>query len=82
VGYGLSVTPQNRRKDEVSAGHASRSSDLLHVEASRTTVFQSGIKTSGGTARMMHVTSSRRLCQDQVENKQVDTTDCVGPYYS
>jgi hypothetical protein len=32
---------------EVGAGHASRSSGLLHVEASLTRVFQSGLKTSG-----------------------------------
>jgi hypothetical protein len=31
--FGLSVVPQNRRR-EVSAGHASRSSGLLRVEAS------------------------------------------------
>jgi hypothetical protein len=30
VGFGLSVTPQNRRR-EVGAGHASRSSSLLDV---------------------------------------------------
>jgi hypothetical protein len=29
--------------------HASRSSALLHVEASRARVFQSGVKTDGGT---------------------------------
>jgi hypothetical protein len=28
-------------------GHASRFSGLLHLEASRTKVFQSGLKTSG-----------------------------------
>jgi hypothetical protein len=42
----LSVAPQNRRR-EVSAGHASRSSGLLRVEASLTRVSQSGLKTSG-----------------------------------
>jgi hypothetical protein len=47
VGFGLSVTPQNRRR-EVSAGHTSRSSFLLHVEASLARVSQSGLKTSGG----------------------------------
>jgi hypothetical protein len=31
--FGLSVAPQNRRR-EVSVGHTSRSSGLLHVEAS------------------------------------------------
>jgi hypothetical protein len=33
AGFGLSVASQNRQT-EVSVGHASRSSDLLHVEAS------------------------------------------------
>jgi hypothetical protein len=35
AGFGLSVTPQNRRKDEDGVGHASRSSGLLRVEASQ-----------------------------------------------
>jgi hypothetical protein len=48
VGFGLSVAPQNRRR-EVGVGHASRSSDLFHVEASLARVFQSGLKTGGGT---------------------------------
>jgi hypothetical protein len=47
VGFGLSVAPQNRR-GEVGAGHASRSSGLLHVEASLARVSQSGLKTGGG----------------------------------
>jgi hypothetical protein len=45
--FGLSVAPQNRRR-EVSAGHALRYSSLLGVEASLARVFQSGLKTSGG----------------------------------
>jgi hypothetical protein len=40
----LSVAPQNRWR-EVGAGHTSRSSDLLDVEASLARVFQSGLKT-------------------------------------
>jgi hypothetical protein len=48
VGYGLSVAPQNRWR-EVDAGHASRSSGLLHVEGSLAKVSQSGLKTGGGT---------------------------------
>jgi hypothetical protein len=47
VGFGLSVAPQNRWR-EVSAGHASRSSGLLHVEASLARVSQSVLKTGGG----------------------------------
>jgi hypothetical protein len=41
------VALQNRRR-EVSAGHASRSSSLLHVDASLARIFQSGLKTNGG----------------------------------
>jgi hypothetical protein len=47
AGFDLSVAPQNRRKGD-GVGHASRSSDLLHVKASRARVFQSGLKTDGG----------------------------------
>jgi hypothetical protein len=45
---GLSVAPQNRRR-EVDVGHASRSSCLLRVEASLARVSQSGLKTGRGT---------------------------------
>jgi hypothetical protein len=48
VGFGLLVTPQNRRR-EVGVGHESRSSGLLIVEARLARVFQSGLKTGGGT---------------------------------
>jgi hypothetical protein len=37
-GFSLSVVPQNRRR-EVGARHASRSSGLLHLEASRDRVY-------------------------------------------
>jgi hypothetical protein len=47
AGFGLSVTPQNRLR-EVGAGHTSRSSGLLGVEASLARVSQSGLKTGGG----------------------------------
>jgi hypothetical protein len=56
-GYGLSVVPQNRREDEDGAGHALRSSGLLYLEASRARVSISSLKTSGGVAQMVHVTS-------------------------
>jgi hypothetical protein len=48
AGYGLLVAPQNRWEDEDGMGHASRSSGLLHVEASWVRVSQSGLKTSRG----------------------------------
>jgi hypothetical protein len=47
VGFGLSVAPQNRQR-EVGAGHTSRSSGLLRVEASLARISQSGLKTGGG----------------------------------
>jgi hypothetical protein len=47
AGFGLSVVPQNLRR-EVDAGHTSRSSSLLDVKASLTRVSQSGLKTGGG----------------------------------
>jgi hypothetical protein len=47
VGFGLSVASQNQRRD-VGAGHASRSSSLLGVEASLARVSQSDLKTGGG----------------------------------
>jgi hypothetical protein len=49
VGFGLSVAPQNRRK-EVDAGHTLRSSGLLHVKVSLARVSQSGLKIGGGAA--------------------------------
>jgi hypothetical protein len=63
VSFGLSVAPQNRRR-EVDAGNMSRYSDLLHVEAYLARVSQSGLKTDGevttGGARgtIMEVTSA------------------------
>jgi hypothetical protein len=42
--FSLSVAPQNRRR-EIGAGHASRSSNLLRVEASLARVSQFGLKT-------------------------------------
>jgi hypothetical protein len=45
--YGLSVAAQNRREGD-GVGHASRSSGLLRMEASRVRFFQSGLKTGGG----------------------------------
>jgi hypothetical protein len=44
----LSVVPQNRRR-EVDVEHTSRSSSLLGVEISLSRVFQSDLKTGGGT---------------------------------
>jgi hypothetical protein len=47
VRFGLSVVPQNRRR-EVSARHALRCSDLLRVKASMARVSQSVMKSGTG----------------------------------
>jgi hypothetical protein len=47
VSFDLSVTPQNRRRED-GAGHASRSDDLLHLKASHARVSQHELKTDGG----------------------------------
>jgi hypothetical protein len=47
VGFGLLVALQNQRR-EVGAGHVSRSSGLLRMEASLARASQSGLKTGGG----------------------------------
>jgi hypothetical protein len=47
VGFDLSVASQNRRR-EVDAGHALRSSGLLHVNASLIRVSQSSLNIDGG----------------------------------
>jgi hypothetical protein len=79
-GYGLSVAPQNRREDEDGAGHALRSSGLLCLEASRARVSISSLKTSGGVAQMVHVTSLRRLHGDEAEDGRVDMMSCIRPF--
>jgi hypothetical protein len=58
AGYGLSIALQNQRDDEDGTGHASRSSGLLHLKASRDRIFRSSIKTGGGAVRMVHMASS------------------------
>jgi hypothetical protein len=81
VGYCLSVAPQNRRKDEDSVGHMSRSSSLLHLKASQARIFQSSLKTGGGVARMVHAASSRRSCGDKAEDGRVDATGHIRLFY-
>jgi hypothetical protein len=81
VGYHLSVVPQNQWEDEDDVGHTSRSSGLLHLEASRARISQSDLKTSGGAAQMVHVASSRRLCGDESKDRRVDAMRCIRLFY-
>jgi hypothetical protein len=52
TGYDLPVAPQNQWEDEDGMGHASRSSGLLGLEASRARFFQSSLETGGGVGQM------------------------------
>jgi hypothetical protein len=81
VTYSLSVAPQNRLVDEDDVGHESRFSGLLRLEASRARISQSGFKTSGGVAQMVHVASSRRSRGVQAKGGWIDVTGCIGPFY-
>jgi hypothetical protein len=72
AGCGLSVAPQNRRENEDGAGHTSRSSGLLRLEASQTKVFQFDLKTGGGVTRILHVVLLRRLRQVEAEDTWFD----------
>jgi hypothetical protein len=81
VGYGLSVVPQNRQEDEDGAGHASRSSGLLRLEASLARVSQFSLKTGGGMAQMVYVASSQRSHGDEAEDGWVDAMGRIGLFY-
>jgi hypothetical protein len=63
----LSVAPQNRQEDEDGTGHPSGSSGLLRLEASRTKVSQSSLKTGGGATWMMHAASSWRSREEKLK---------------
>jgi hypothetical protein len=79
-GFGLSVAPQNRRRED-GAGNALRSAGLLRLKESRVRIFQSGLKTTEARWRVVHVAPLWRLRQDQVEDGHVDAMGCVGPCY-
>jgi hypothetical protein len=61
--------------------HASRSSGLLCLEASRVRVFQSGLNTGGGAARMVHMASSRRSHGVEAKDGRVDAMGCIRLFY-
>jgi hypothetical protein len=81
VGYSLLVVPQNQREDEDGVGYTSRSSDLLHVEASRARVSQSGLKTGGGATWMVHVASLQRSCGVEAKDGWIDVMGCIRLFY-
>jgi hypothetical protein len=61
AGFGLSVAPQNRWRED-GAGHASRSVGLLHLEASHARVSQSSLKTGRGKTAGWYTRHHRGGC--------------------
>jgi hypothetical protein len=59
-------------EDEDGAGHASKSSSFLRLEASWARISESGHKIGGGMTRMMDVASSRRSRGGEVEDERVN----------
>jgi hypothetical protein len=76
VGYNLSAAPQNRRVGD-NVRHASRSSGLLRVEASRDRISQFTSKLTDARRWVVHVASLQRSCEDQVEDGRIDITCCI-----
>jgi hypothetical protein len=62
-------------------GHTSRSSGLLHVEASQTRVSKFASKLAEARWRMVHVAPLWGSREDQVEDGRVDATGYIGPCY-
>jgi hypothetical protein len=62
-------------------GHTLRSSGLLHHEASRARVSQFASKLAEERWRVVHVASSRRLCEDEAEDGWVNAMGCIGLFY-
>jgi hypothetical protein len=58
-----------------------RSSGLLRLEASRARDSQSGLKTGGAVAQVVHVAPSWRLHGSEAEDEWVDAMGCVRPCY-
>jgi hypothetical protein len=54
----------------------SRSSDLLHLEASRARVSQSSLKTGGGTMQTVHVALLWRSCGSEAKDGRSDGVRC------
>jgi hypothetical protein len=81
VSYDLSVVPQNRWGDKEGVRHASRSSGLFHMEESRARISQSGLRTDGGTVRMVHVASSWWSRGDEAKDERVDAMGCIELFY-
>jgi hypothetical protein len=62
-------------------GPASRSSSLLHHEASRSRVSQFACKLAEERRRMVHMALSKRSCEDEAKDGRVDAMGCIRLFY-
>jgi hypothetical protein len=60
---------------------ASRSSGLLHLGGSWARVSQTNLKTGRGAVQIVHMASSWRSRGVEAEDRRVNATSCVGPFY-
>jgi hypothetical protein len=61
--------------------HALRSSGLRRLEASQARISQFTLKLTEEQRRVVHVASSWRSCEDEVEDRRVDAMGCIRPFY-
>jgi hypothetical protein len=62
-------------------GHASRSSSLLHLEASQARDSQFASNLAGERQRVVHIASSQRSREDEVKDGWVDAMSYIGLFY-
>jgi hypothetical protein len=79
--FGLSVVTQNRR-EEVNVGHTLRYNALLHLEASRSRVFQFTLKLAETRRQVVHMTPSRRSRGVKAEDSWINEMGYIGLFYT
>jgi hypothetical protein len=57
--------------------HVSRSTSLLHVEASRVRIFQFTTKLAEARRQVVHVPPSWMSREDEVKDGQIDAMGCI-----
>jgi hypothetical protein len=60
-------------------GHALRSSGLRRLEASQARISQFTLKLTEEQRRVVHVASSWRSCEDEVEDRRVNAMGALDP---
>jgi hypothetical protein len=61
--------------------HASRSGGLFTWKQITLGFLSFALRLAEARLRVVHVASLRRLCREEAEDRRVDATGCVGPFY-